>query len=627
MTSNEPRAARGWRLLLGATAVVAAAGLGSWYLIRPSGPSKTQGGASECTAFKTPRIGAGPGEQVEYQLRYDAAVCSGSECTALLALTGTLTAEHLKTRAGTDQVVRVQVAASLASPKDATRADPALVSSEALATPALVSFSADGSIQAIGYERQVDSPTARLLESVLRDTQVRVPACWDDEREWRATESLATATVLSHYRWNEKAREVRWTRERVLLWKDSEGLFPFRSRSAETAGSGHMARLSEEGSVQELTGRDEFVLVRAAGKTGDMRLRTSIELKPARVTHVAVKEPPPVPKGQAPGFSEPSERSSYADTARIAGHDLKSIVQELKRRATVDTEEGPSRSRLYVAATALFRRDPKAAKQAADLVRSGHDESEFLLAALGQGGTLETARMVADIMKQASVPEERHAALRALGRATVVDDAIVDDMVEQFDDPDVGGVARLMTGSVAHNAEQSSPGPSEKAVDALMDDYGTQPDVLARADSLRGLGNAGSPLALTVARHAAQSKNPLERAAAAQALRRIPSDAADRLLAGLVDDPDPLVRRSALDAALYRDPTELLLPSVDRVARLDTDNTVRREAIRVLVRWKDEVMPARTTLAWVSRNDPEQDLQRVAAEGLERFSNRRRTGP
>jgi len=72
---------------------------------------------------------------------------------------------------------------------------------------------------------------------------------------------------------------------------------------------------------------------------------------------------------------------------------------------------------------------------------------------------------------------------------------------------------------------------------------------------------------------------------------------------------------------LYRDPTEIIVPVVERLARLDASGTVRREAIRALVRWKDEIASARATLAWVAQNDPEQDLQKVANEGLTRFAN------
>jgi HEAT repeat protein len=162
------------------------------------------------------------------------------------------------------------------------------------------------------------------------------------------------------------------------------------------------------------------------------------------------------------------------------------------------------------------------------------------------------------------------------------------------------------------------PATSEAATETLLDDYNEQDNPLVRSDTLRGLGNAGSTESIALVSKAAQSGNASERAASAQALRKVPSDAADRLLAQLMDDADPFVRRNALDAALYRDPTEILVPVVQRLARLDPEATVRREAIRVLVRWKDQVSSARETLVWVSKNDPEDDLRAVALEGLSR---------
>ena len=65
-------------------------------------------------------------------------------------------------------------------------------------------------------------------------------------------------------------------------------------------------------------------------------------------------------------------------------------------------------------------------------------------------------------------------------------------------------------------------------------------------------------------------------------------------------------------------PYDQFVPVVQRLARLDPEATVRREAIRVLVRWKDQVSSARETLVWVSKNDPEDDLRAVALEGLSR---------
>jgi HEAT repeat protein len=526
----------------------------------------------------------------------------------LVALRGELSVVTLPNADSGDELLLV----TLHSEKPSSEVQDGLPSVEALATPSIVALSREGAVQSIRQTKQVDVPTRRLLESFMRELQVRTPVC-GGEREWSAQEQLVGLRVMSHFKADANLHDLAWSRKEILEWSEASSLFPVNGRATELKTSVHHASFDAEGHVERLSGRDELLV--ELGDGGEhLMLKTTIELSPIGGSKVAAGAATAV---ETASFANPSSHSEIADAARVAGHDVKSLVAELARQNTVKPSEGPNRNRLFVAASALFRRDEAAAAEAAELIRKGHAESKFLLAALGEAGTLQSATLLADVLRDAS-GDRATEALIALGKARLADASIVDAMAAELRDPRQAGTAQLMLGALAAHTYEDSPDASARATDTLVASYDASEDVLARADALRGLGNSGSLQALEVARRGAASPNPIERAAAAQALRRIPSDAADRLLGTLLEDEADSVRRSAFDAALYRDPTEILVPVVERAARLESSASVRREAIRVLVRWKDQVPSARGTLVWASLNDPEDDLRKVAAEGLTR---------
>lgn len=564
--------------------------------------------AADC-GRTVPVPGADGRERIRYRLSYRTELCGAGECTTLLELTGDLVAGERAARQGVDHVVDLQL--SPETVKGDVQAK--LPNRAALGTPLTVRYTPQGRVAELRTADQVDAPTRRLLESIVRDLQVANPACsGPDEKHFSAVEELVVANVMSNFSFDPAAHELEWTRDQVLSWNDASDLFPLRARASKLAVSKHSARLTSERHVASLSGLDEYVL-QAGGPGEELKLKVSIGLEPSEKPVAAVAAP------AGAGFETASAHSELADEQRIGGRDLTGILGELVR---ADQNKDPdARARLYVAASALFRRDPEAAKQAQAMARNGHRDQKFLLRALGDAGTAQSAKLLAELLADPSLENLRALVLGALGRATVADPGVVDAMTGLFGDSKVGGSARLMTGALASNTRENSPETSERAVGALLDDYHLASSPVQRADGLRSLGNAGDVAALREAREAAQSSDPIVRAAAAQALRRIPSDAADRILAVLVEDPVDFVRGSALGAALYRDPTEILVPVVERVARLDALANIRREAVRVLVRWKDQVPSARATLEWVAQNDPEPDLRKVASEGLARFSN------
>jgi HEAT repeat protein len=592
--------------------------LGAWLIWETGQRASTRGAvpspaSDTCASPRAPHLGREPGTTASYALQFRSELCSDSECVGLAVVDGTLEAQARPREANGDQIVDLRVLAKAVTGDLGAH----LPDTEILATPTAARFSGLGALVELRTRKQLDAPTLRLLESVVREVQVPSKTCAEaGSATFSRVEELVTASVASSF--VQQPDGLRWTRDRVLVWRDQDSLFPLASRSTKIKNSAHSVKLSGDGFVEQLSGRDDFLL-ESDPSQGELRLRTSIGLSPSAQKVAAAPAAFLTPTES--GFSAPSPRSTTADDARIAGHTVASIAGELKRPELAADKHTPARSRLYIATSALLRQDEHAAEQVSQMVRRGHPDSEFFIAALGDAGTLNSAKLLAGLLDSASASSTRAMALRALSRVEQADGSVVAAIGKLFGDSRLGGTARLTMGALAYRAQASSPEAAGEAVQMLKVDYSMQSGRMMRADALRALGNAGSTAALELSRQASLSQEPIERAAAAQAMRRIQSDSADRLLATLAEDPESFVRRSALAAALYRDPTEILTPVVERVARLDGEGTVRREAIRVLVRWKADVASARATLGWVASNDPEQDLRNVATEGLSRFAN------
>ncbi|HMA91424.1 MAG TPA: hypothetical protein VKP30_02015, partial [Polyangiaceae bacterium] len=576
-------------------------------------PSKKPGaGGSGCLTRTAPILGAQVNSTKWYEVTFRTALCTGRTCRTLADLTGELSAASRDRAVNCDEVVDMRLQLREPTDPDVARIQQRMelgVSFES-------TWSTQGAVVAIRYSKEVDTPTARMLEALTRELQVIVPEEPRQKVDWSTVEHLSTADVEAVYHADWQERKLHWRRGRVLEWHDNGEVFPIAQRSLQITNSEHRAVLSSSGHIESIDGSDEYVL-QTGGSDSESRLRISLTLRTKNAKVAAALEQ------QAPSaypFTLPGPKSIQADDARISGHTLTSIVAELERLRLVKGGDETNPSKLFIAASALFRRDANVAREALGLARGGHSDSKFLIAALGNAGTAETAGMLAQELTQTSDSKFKAELLAALGTARVAEPSVVDAAVKQLADPTVGGFAKLAVGSLAHASADASPVTSKKAADALVSDFRASTTVLSRADALRGLGNSGNSVALAPARTAANSIDPLERAAAAEAVRLVASDSADRLLIGLIDDDSSMVRRAALSAMLYRNPTGDSVRSVQRAARVDPEGSVRREAIRVLVRWRDESIPARQTLDWVARNDPEPSLQTVAAEGLTRFT-------
>ena len=174
-----------------------------------------------------------------------------------------------------------------------------------------------------------------------------------------------------------------------------------------------------------------------------------------------------------------------------------------------------------------------------------------------------------------------------------------------------------MSGALAR-AGRNEHATEANAIDAaLIARYRKVQEVRDACDLLAGLGNSVGPSALLVIDEALRDPRTPVRAAA-RALRLATGPEIDLWLsAAIASDADPGVRADAIFAAGFHRPLGLrLVDALLQVARGDSVDYVRSNAITLLRRNSDASPDIARTLAWVAINDPKPGIRRLAGERL-----------
>lgn len=312
--------------------------------------------------------------------------------------------------------------------------------------------------------------------------------------------------------------------------------------------------------------------------------------------------------------TERGTRAADLDRARFGARRLPDLLATLRSLKDDDQRE---RSRLYIATTALFRQMPEQAERALTELRARKDE-DFLIAALGDAGTEQAQAVLRTALSETADRDRRRRIVRALGQGPASDETLM-LLADLFDEQGLGGHARLAIGAAARHLERTDPERAAAVADTLTTTLASETSVGLTIDSLRGLGNAGTPSAFSKIVPYLEHADPSVRAAAAQALRLMPGSEIDELLVRMaLEDEVTVVRESALDAIYYREMSPILVRGATESAKLDVEAVPRRAAIRLLAKWRQASPQAHDALKWVALNDPNQKLREVAREALGR---------
>lgn len=330
-----------------------------------------------------------------------------------------------------------------------------------------------------------------------------------------------------------------------------------------------------------------------------------------------------VAMGQADLDAESDRRS---DLQAVRGASYGDLLARLD--ALAKSDDGARRAELLSQLAALVRLDPTTAQKARQTIVSGAEAAtaRTLLGALGAAGSSPAqASLVALAESDSLSPDVRSNAVAMLGLGDHPTDATTTALskLSSDRDPDVRGTAALAQGNAAlAQRKEGHVAEAEQAVDELLAKLQAAATVEEQLLYIQALGNAGDARALSALQTALSATDIELRSAAVTALRFIPDDRVDGLIAStLLQDPVERVRRSAVFAASFRSLLIFLGP-LRQAAQSDRDAGVRLDIVGVLGRSLafPGVLELLTALA---TRDPSPDVQRAAAALLSQPSRQR----
>jgi hypothetical protein len=326
------------------------------------------------------------------------------------------------------------------------------------------------------------------------------------------------------------------------------------------------------------------------------------------------------------------------DDARIGGLSYDRIVTDLERialaraargtQASVDagstsssaqvSEEDRRQSRSFTSLSANFRRRPETIRKAIDAVRRSSPARQTIIDALASAGSEESQNALMELMQGRALESSvRMSLVIALSRTAQPTEASVRFLRRLLNDDVAGTQALYGLGTFCQRFYEA--GDHQRAQDIgeviveRLAHAGTQLRVL---EWLRAVSNAGHDGAFAKVKSFEKDEREQVRAEAVRAVRRMPSAEADNFIASrLNEDPSRAVKLSALDAARWRHPSDVLVRSVTTSASA-ADPHVRFRSVELMRKWLTMQPALRAPLERVAEKDSEEQIKALAKSAL-----------
>lgn len=310
------------------------------------------------------------------------------------------------------------------------------------------------------------------------------------------------------------------------------------------------------------------------------------------------------------------------DEARSAGFTIAQAISSVAALNDLDgSREAHERAgRAYVALIALLRRYPEALRTVRDHLMQQGPLSNIMLGALADASTPETQALLADLASEKKSPFPvalRIEAARDMSRIQTPTPATIEALKSMRSDSAFGVQGTYGLGSALRRLNQIDPGLADNVRDTLSTQLSEAKTDGERSAVLKALGNAGDTSFVETIRGYAISRDDDVRAAAAQAVRRIPGEEVEPLLVQACADSALNVRASAVDAISERAASPTLAGALAGIAVGDNSFNVRAQALNVLVKWLPDRPEISDSLALVAKNDENSDLRRIAQSALD----------
>ena len=560
------------------------------------------------------------GKRHVYRLSFSTQLESGAGRSPVLQLQAELESTVLAQRQGTVDVQWKMTSLVFEdAPNAAASSSPGRAQMRAaFSLPYLVSYDGQGRPLAVRFDPKMPGQAKGFIKEIVASIQFVRPGT--TASSWTALDSTPAGDIEARYAGLDGARH--YVRDRAGRT---------HAAGASHGGGPAQAILPARDSFQlALDGRVERVVAtqRAEAEVPGTGARLAVITDTALILRSTTEAPATEPAPDAAGaiaeaMVSPPGQAGDAETSRLRGILGGAKLAELVRQAGDASVLADDKRRRGVARRlgALITLDAAALPDVAARARSAADKRPFI-AALTESGSPAAQSALAALAADASLsPGARLQAVDALGsldKPTRQAQSALDE-ARRDPDPEVRKSAALGLGAAAFHAAATDPDAARRSVEALREQLRAARSPAEVVDALEALGNTGSADALDDLTAALAAADLSVRTAAARALRSIPGERANRLLAGLIAaDPSSDVRIAALFAAEFR-ALAPLFEAVQSVCRGAGDVGVRRAAASVLaaaLRRGGEEAAAVPLLSWVAQNDADADLRALAAASL-----------
>jgi len=467
--------------------------------------------------------------------------------------------------------------------------------------------------------------------------------------EWTGVEHDATGRYQASYRalpepGRFSKRKLRYEtllfgvsglRPGVRLEKPAAGEVP-----AITASSGDVEMA--DGALRSVRVDDEVAGQLAAG--APLSSKSSLALTRLALDRTAAPAELAGPSGDflalqaADPYAPPAPRLEN-DAAKMAGWTFEKAVAEIEQleanRPAIPTatpggapeaqsaEQSARAQKMgnaFMALSAIFRKDPATIRRAGAIIRKDGVVASALVDAISSAGTPFGQATLLELATDAKLPLRlREAAAGSLIRSDRPSPETVAGLGKRFDDPVIGVHAIYGLGTFARKLRNAGQAQLANEISQVL--VQRLAGVREQADKvrvMRGIANSAWVGALPAVRPYLDNRDPYLRAGAVEALRLMDAPEIDGLIAQRMADKELVPRNAALDAAIPRPPSPVLIAAVGELASKASDSQGRMQAVRLLVRWLPAQGAAvRPTLEQIAASDKEPKVREAARRAVD----------
>lgn len=277
-----------------------------------------------------------------------------------------------------------------------------------------------GELRQVWFPSGIDPLVSRLLRMVLVHSQVVVPEHGLSLYPWEVEESDLAGKFRVAYVFDPESGSLKKGKRGFIQIHPGAGL-GFRAVDIRINRSQGVFQVNKSGSITDVDYSEDLTLIMQTGVAQgiDARSTTHVSLKngaPISDEPILLAAATPPRTAQSPyAETPPQPRNSATDAERIGGRSLRDVIGALRGIDRASSQGRQDTARLYIATTALFRRNPEALSQAKAVILKNDKEALFLISALGDAGSQQSAVVLSDLLKSTQEVTTKRAILEALG--------------------------------------------------------------------------------------------------------------------------------------------------------------------------------------------------------------------